>query len=538
MPVVRFNERRCEEVPLLSSEVEGGRNSDDGVKGEMIPDYTAIDISTPDQGPNGGSDAPEILTTTDRLISYADNVTEVLVDVVHDVAGEVQHIAVHLEQVVVDVTEDLQHAFEEIMVPEDHSTSEGESIHFAVARTLPSDNAQVRAVTAEPIFGQPYPAFIRTETVSITDIDTTEGPSAGSLGGIAQRDSSGSLSSKSYSNVAVEDPEDLIPKAETTEEEKTSGSTPLVAYLLLAAAVVGLSSIGPLLNVQNGVDGTIKTLWRNSATAVALLPFALRSIFAEGIPSLSIAQSLVLILTGACYAAYTVLFAWAVKYTTIGNAVIFGNTQAIILLIGKTIMGEPLSLMEGLGSVVAFIGAIFCSRDSAQGEDTSLAGSSLLGDGYALLCAFCGVGYLITAKAIRRTMNLYVFMCCVMFWSSVGSLVLAHLAGIEVTLDRHVDHGAFGWINWEFDRLPLELVMVLSCQFLGALGYIRCMHYFSTLVISVATLMEPVVAELTAVALGVGDLPGWMGWVGNLLVILGTLAVVYRPSSSDKGSHQ
>ena len=58
------------------------------------------------------------------------------------------------------------------------------------------------------------------------------------------------------------------------------------------------------------------------------------------------------------------------------------------------------------------------------------------------------------------------------------------------------------------------------------------MHYFSNLVISVATLMEPVVAELTAVALGVGVLPGWMGWIGNGLVIVGTLAVVYRPHSS------
>jgi hypothetical protein len=58
------------------------------------------------------------------------------------------------------------------------------------------------------------------------------------------------------------------------------------------------------------------------------------------------------------------------------------------------------------------------------------------------------------------------------------------------------------------------------------------MHYFSNLVISVATLLEPVVAELTAVFLGVGNLPGGMGWLGNGLVIVGTLAVVYRPPSS------
>jgi hypothetical protein len=46
------------------------------------------------------------------------------------------------------------------------------------------------------------------------------------------------------------------------------------------------------------------------------------------------------------------------------------------------------------------------------------------------------------------------------------------------------------------------------------------------LVISVSTLLEPIIAEVTAFALGVGLLPGPMGWIGNAMVILGTFAVV------------
>jgi hypothetical protein len=60
-------------------------------------------------------------------------------------------------------------------------------------------------------------------------------------------------------------------------------------------------------------------------------------------------------------------------------------------------------------------------------------------------------------------------------------------------------------------------------------GYVRAMHYFDNLIISVASLMEPVVAELMAVIFGVGFLPGWKGWLGNALVAFGTLAVVYHP---------
>jgi hypothetical protein len=55
------------------------------------------------------------------------------------------------------------------------------------------------------------------------------------------------------------------------------------------------------------------------------------------------------------------------------------------------------------------------------------------------------------------------------------------------------------------------------------------MQDFDNLVIAVASLMEPVVAELLALALGVGTLPGLEGWIGNGLVMGGTLAVVSAP---------
>jgi hypothetical protein len=79
-------------------------------------------------------------------------------------------------------------------------------------------------------------------------------------------------------------------------------------------------------------------------------------------------------------------------------------------------------------------------------------------------------------------------------------------------------------------------VMVLACNLIGAMGYVKAMHYFDTLVISVAALLEPIVAELTAFALGVGFLPGLMGWIGNGMVLLGTVAVVLPTASKSNSS--
>lgn len=68
----------------------------------------------------------------------------------------------------------------------------------------------------------------------------------------------------------------------------------------------------------------------------------------------------------------------------------------------------------------------------------------------------------------------------------------------------------------------------------GALGYVRAMQYFDNLVISVAALMEPVVAEFLALLLGVGSLPGFLGWAGNALVAVGTFCVI-APSNMSHG---
>ena len=58
-------------------------------------------------------------------------------------------------------------------------------------------------------------------------------------------------------------------------------------------------------------------------------------------------------------------------------------------------------------------------------------------------------------------------------------------------------------------------------------GFVRAMQYFDNIIIAVATLLEPMIATKIAFGIRVGELPGTLGWAGNLLVVLGTLFVVY-----------
>jgi drug/metabolite transporter (DMT)-like permease len=312
-------------------------------------------------------------------------------------------------------------------------------------------------------------------------------------------------------------------------------TTPPSAYLLLALAVFSLSAIGPLLQAQKDVDSSMKICWRQFATSCLLFPFAVVSVSKEGFPQMTSTQWFTFLLTSICYTIMCVCFVLSLEYTAVGNAVILCNSQSLLLLAGKMLVGNPVSSMEATGALVAFCGAILCSIDSSQAAPASAGGKTFLGDFLAIVSSIAGVGYLIFAKQTRSHMNLYVFMYLNMLTGSLITLsFIALILREPVTFDRNESTGVFGWLNMDTDRLPLEIAMVLWCNFFGSLGYVRAMQFFDNMVICVAALMEPVVAELLAFVIGVGFLPGWKGWLGNGLVAAGTFAVVYRPHGSDK----
>ena len=73
-----------------------------------------------------------------------------------------------------------------------------------------------------------------------------------------------------------------------------------------------------------------------------LLPTAAYSIYKEGWPKLNSDRLLVAYLGCAfCYTILCVAFVLALDYTSVGNAVIFSNTHALLLLLGRSFVGSP-----------------------------------------------------------------------------------------------------------------------------------------------------------------------------------------------------
>ena len=218
---------------------------------------------------------------------------------------------------------------------------------------------------------------------------------------------------------------------------KAMSTTPTSAYILLVTAVMSLSSVGPLLNLQSGVNPLLKIYWWMSGTAMALVPFTGFSVYRDGLPTtLHGPQLFTLFLTAASYATMGSGFVMALEYTSVGNTVILSNSQSILLLVGKIFVGQRILALEAAGAILAFCGAALCSQDLAdRGSPPSLSGNdmnntydghnllTLWGDFLALVDAMGGVCYLVFAKTIRPHISLYLFMFLIMLLGSTLILI-------------------------------------------------------------------------------------------------------------------
>jgi drug/metabolite transporter (DMT)-like permease len=345
-------------------------------------------------------------------------------------------------------------------------------------------------------------------------------------------------------SVLPEDMEQLVEQMPKPPDTSTMSFLPfdssvdLGPYLSLLGAVLAVSSNGTALTLQHDVPPPLKLYWRMIGTSLLLFPFAMRLMWIEGLPRLNIGQWGTVAFAVACYVIHNLCFITALTYTSIGNSVLFANTQALILLAAKALTGDAIHWMEYTGAVVAFTGAILCATDEERVTATEVSRDAAWGDLLAMMSAVFGVGYLTFAKAVRPSTSVVTFMFIVMFAGSFMVLLYLAVTSTHTTANMHPLHGLFGWLALRNDRLPLELWIVVVCNLVGTMGFVRSMQYFDSLIIAISTLLEPIVASVIASIMHVGVLPGCQGWVGNILVIVGTFGVVYPSASKgESGGH-
>lgn len=338
---------------------------------------------------------------------------------------------------------------------------------------------------------------------------------------------------------------------------------PMIGYVILISGLFALASVGAALDMQHGPSPTMKTLWRQLATCAVLSPLVAKSFYTDGFPELTRDQWLSLPLCGAAYAYMCLAFVAALELTTMANAFVLSNMTSLVIIVGRFVLGLPVLPSEGMGAFLGFVGAAICANDASKtlatmaasqegGDDTGgTAKSAMMGNVVALSASFGTATYLIFAKRLRSSLDIFVFMFSVMFLGSLCLMIYMTIVGEAYTLGMDIDIGLFGWLHLGFDRLPLEMFMAIVCNCMGTTGYIAVMKYFEPIVPASVMLMEPVVGSLLGTLSGATALPGMQTWMGDAVVAAGTFLVIWsgakktekieatdalRPSTGDDSS--
>ncbi|HXV86335.1 MAG TPA: DMT family transporter, partial [Gemmatimonadales bacterium] len=215
---------------------------------------------------------------------------------------------------------------------------------------------------------------------------------------------------------------------------------------------------------------------------------------------------------GALVAAFEVSYQFAIAGTGVaGAAALLYTAPAMVALLARAFLGEPLTLIRATLAIAVGVGAALTVQGGPPGGGGGPGGPGLgLGIAGGLLAAASYAGTTVLARfAVPRLGGFRFLALEIMGGTLILGLVLP-LAGQPLTLPP----SAGSWVY--VGMLAVGTVWLANVLFLGAVRRIEATPT------AVTATIEPVVGALLAVVL-LGQGLAWFGWLGLLLVVSGVL---------------
>ncbi len=306
----------------------------------------------------------------------------------------------------------------------------------------------------------------------------------------------------------------------------------MLTWIILGAALLGVSSGGALLQSFGDVPPLLRASWRLQATTVLLLPLAVLDWRREGAPWTSREEGrsdLVLVLASGLFLALH-FGAWTASLdrTTLTHSLLFVTAHPLVVLVGSAVLlafGReiiPPGRRGWAGGLLGLVGASLTLLD--VGDATGGQEVTLFGDVLAFLGAVFVVGYLAAGRVLRARWPVFLYAAVV---TGLASVLLAVGSGAAET-GAIAGHGIVGWIGP--DWLAGFLLLAFLAGLVGHTGLNHCLKTMTPLTISVTLTLEPVVGSIIGlVAFGTG-VPGPATMLGGLIMLAGLLLVVSNPT--------
>ena len=299
-------------------------------------------------------------------------------------------------------------------------------------------------------------------------------------------------------------------------------SPPLHAWLLLAVAVLAVSSAGPVFQLIDEVQPLLRASWRLQLTAIFLAPLAVwqyRGMDAQTRERTRTPKVTGIIVgSGLCLWIHFGSWVWSLDHTSLTHSLLFVTAHPLVFVAGLWLLKRPTNRQQTLGAVLGFLGAAVVLMGIGSEGDVTLAG-----DAAAFLGAVAIVGYLTAGRVLREWMPLFVYAFPV-------TLIAAVMLGLSAVWLEGAAWGTIpaasavlGWSSLVW--LPYIAYLALGPGMVGHTGINAVLRWFPPLVISVAVVLAPLIGSLLGWGLGTTDVPGMWTWLGGPLLIAGVMLV-------------
>ena len=281
-------------------------------------------------------------------------------------------------------------------------------------------------------------------------------------------------------------------------------------YVVLIIGVIGVST-GSIFARLADAPALVTAAYRMGLATIILIPLAFWKTGGE-LRSLSLRDIKLAMLSGLFLALHFATWISSLDYTAIANSVVLVNT--IPLWVG---LFTPLISKDRIGTatITSIILSVIGAAVIGFGDFRS-GSQALWGDLLAVIGAICAAVYLLIGRNLRRKLSLlsYVTIC---YGSAAAILwLVVLLLNLPVTGYSHQTVAAF----W---------AMAVISQILGHSSYNWSLKWFTTSLVAVSLLGEPIGSTLLAYIIFNEGLT-WMKLIGGLFI----LSAIYIAASGEK----
>lgn len=320
------------------------------------------------------------------------------------------------------------------------------------------------------------------------------------------------------------------------------------AWLILVAACAACSSTSTFeRELPDDVDGALRSLWRQSLATILFGAVevgrllrrkkdTMRTVTVGFATPLHRVATLVAVVAG--FAVQNMALFVALLFVPTSMALTLCNATPIWLVAYSVLFtAKPAPKVVVLGATVGFFGAVILCVATLDAPDDRrrLAANDdpLVGVAVGLVGGVGGAFYVSAAKHAKHVPPTQL-LCLANTGAAILSLAAVALqSSTSVLRPFDPDAGVLGWIapNNRIDCIFLSIVV----DGVGVCGLICALRYVDAIVVSVAILLEPVLASLIDSAAGVGTLAAMTPstYLGSFVLFVGC-AIVATSSTSSK----